>query len=765
MSQILQCTIIYSLFLLFLAPTLLCKPDFAVEIKLTGGRTPFEGLVEVRKAGSQDWKYVCKSEHRGWNLLAARTICKQLGMVTVMWHNSIFSSTNSKQGICDMTCDPSVEVLEECSIDWGSDGEGCPCSHEGHAGLTCYFPGYLGRFKEHDTNRIFPFEERIFKGNESTNSIHSCLSVCRNNSVAVIESSDECYCSDWNTNYTRYGEVLPDQKTVVHDKYGIVYDQQQCPGNRSQACGGHYQLDVYDSRIGACGGILTNSTGFVYSPNFPDTYSNNENCSWTINANHRIRVKIWMVRIGADDQLIINYGLSGERNLTKNDEGQWFDNHDNFSNLIVKFTSKESTNSYGGFALEYFSWPIHCGDPVKYEHAYSKGVNDTFGDEVTYHCNTGASNTLDRDAVSYCTAHGKWLGGNPLCKDYTILFAAYGLSIGIALLMVIVLSALICKGIRANRKRAEYDQMRQRIVDEPNTEMQQNEETVETAFSNPAYTDSSIDNNTSNDEHKLSAETKVEKPVENDNTGGFEDNADYIMDYETLGAPNKDTQNMNVDGGIRKNTALSFENITCESYKEDGRSSALVSGNTGGVADNEDYIMDYETLGAPKKDTQNVNVDGGARKNTALSFENITCESDKGERSSAFVSDNDRQNDDACTENKNGDVDGLYAQVIKKKDRRSGTSGSKEGGEKQQDGLNDAMVDNSKSAEDSTIPKTNSTPPENDVDNPYAQVDMSKKRSRRKEKEGFVDNCLYESAKELNIPPDGSADESHSTYM
>lgn len=34
--------------------------------------------------------------------------------------------------------------------------------------------------------------------------------------------------------------------------------------------------------IAGCGGILTELTGYIESPNYPNKYRNNENCYWFI---------------------------------------------------------------------------------------------------------------------------------------------------------------------------------------------------------------------------------------------------------------------------------------------------------------------------------------------------------------------------------------------------------------------------------------------------------------------------------------------------
>nr|XP_006820744.1 PREDICTED: uncharacterized protein LOC102802358 [Saccoglossus kowalevskii] len=149
-------------------------------------------------------------------------------------------------------------------------------------------------------------------GNSIT-TIQGCIQTCRDNSkpIAVLASEDECYCGDDDTDYQQYGEAVPGETINEYAYYGT----QQCSGDNGtepyiQGCGGEYQFDVYDTTIGACGGQYTGNTGYIYSPNFPGNYSDDQNCIWTITVedNHIIQLSILMYKISIGDHLDIRDG-------------------------------------------------------------------------------------------------------------------------------------------------------------------------------------------------------------------------------------------------------------------------------------------------------------------------------------------------------------------------------------------------------------------------------------------------------------------------
>ncbi|XP_060028511.1 kremen protein 2 isoform X3 [Erinaceus europaeus] len=57
---------------------------------------------------------------------------------------------------------------------------------------------------------------------------------------------------------------------------------QICFGHPGQLCGGDGRLGIYEVSVGSCQGNWTAPQGVLYSPDFPDEYGPDGNCSWTL---------------------------------------------------------------------------------------------------------------------------------------------------------------------------------------------------------------------------------------------------------------------------------------------------------------------------------------------------------------------------------------------------------------------------------------------------------------------------------------------------
>uniref|UniRef100_A0ABM0LUF1 Uncharacterized protein LOC102804144 n=1 Tax=Saccoglossus kowalevskii TaxID=10224 RepID=A0ABM0LUF1_SACKO len=281
-------------------------------------------------------------------------------------------------------------------------------------------PGFLGRYKEGiDPNRIFPPSSKMYTFGNSITTIQGCIQTCRDNSkpIAVLASADECYCGDDDIDYQQYGEAVPGE---MINEY-VFYGTQQCSGDTGtepyiQGCGGDYQLDVYDTTIGACGGQFTGHSGYIYSPNFPGKYPRDQNCIWTITVedNHIIQISILMYKISTGDYLDIRDG----DDVTA-PKITWDSMNVYSTGYVVwlQFYSNSETNTDLGFALTYKALP-QCSKP---QPSYSNVIttpsplhnHSNPGDSITFRCTTGY--ILNGVSVITCQDNGQWNSSVPTC--------------------------------------------------------------------------------------------------------------------------------------------------------------------------------------------------------------------------------------------------------------------------------------------------------------------------------------------------------------
>ncbi|XP_077866885.1 kremen protein 1-like [Saccoglossus kowalevskii] len=354
--------------------------------------------------------------------MEARTVCKQLGFVNVMWlwGNSEFGVSDLPMSVCDISCDVSSTSLNDCTISWTDT---CTCTAMYQAGVTCYFPGFLGRYKEKEPMRMFPVSTRTeIPASEITISI--CIHTCREQgkSIAVLSSADECYCGDENTDYWQYGEAIPGEMINEYTEYG----SQQCSGDTGtdpykQACAGDWQFDVYDTYIGACGGDYTTDTGYIYSPNFPGFYPPNQSCIWTITVsdNNIIELSILMMRLSSGDFLTIRDGNVHSTTLGIY-TGSYVDvvklNSSSNALWLHFFSNHNGTDK--GFVIAYQDTSLQlCTTPTVTDHLIisSAHQNDIFnhGDVITFTCKSGYG--LIGESLISCQDDGQWSNNIPTC--------------------------------------------------------------------------------------------------------------------------------------------------------------------------------------------------------------------------------------------------------------------------------------------------------------------------------------------------------------
>ncbi|XP_061444427.1 kremen protein 2 isoform X2 [Rhineura floridana] len=132
---------------------------------------------------------------------------------------------------------------------------------------TCHMPGYVGCFLDSGT----PPALSGSSGTSTKLTVQVCLSFCRKRGYkfAGVEAGYACFCGH---------EVDVRRSQPVS---GVECDQ-VCFGKSSELCGGDGRIGIYNVSMGACQGNFSELSGVIYSPQFPDDYEADSNCTWAL---------------------------------------------------------------------------------------------------------------------------------------------------------------------------------------------------------------------------------------------------------------------------------------------------------------------------------------------------------------------------------------------------------------------------------------------------------------------------------------------------
>ncbi|KAM7149295.1 kremen protein 2 isoform 2-T2 [Molossus nigricans] len=132
---------------------------------------------------------------------------------------------------------------------------------------TCHMPGYLGCFVDSGAPPALSGPS----GTSTKLTVQVCLRFCRMKGyqLAGVEAGYACFCGS-ESDLAR-GHPAP-----------ATDCDQICFGHPGQLCGGDGRLGVYEVSVGSCQGNWTAPQGVIYSPDFPDEYGPDQNCSWAL---------------------------------------------------------------------------------------------------------------------------------------------------------------------------------------------------------------------------------------------------------------------------------------------------------------------------------------------------------------------------------------------------------------------------------------------------------------------------------------------------
>ncbi|XP_008843938.1 kremen protein 2 [Nannospalax galili] len=132
---------------------------------------------------------------------------------------------------------------------------------------TCHMPGYLGCFMDSGTPPALSGPS----GTSTKLTVQVCLRFCRMKGyqLAGVEAGYACFCGS--------------ESDLARGRPAPATDCDQiCFGHPGQLCGGDGRLGIYEVSVGSCQGNWTAPQGVIYSPDFPDEYGPDRNCSWVL---------------------------------------------------------------------------------------------------------------------------------------------------------------------------------------------------------------------------------------------------------------------------------------------------------------------------------------------------------------------------------------------------------------------------------------------------------------------------------------------------
>ncbi|XP_068779290.1 kremen protein 2 [Struthio camelus] len=134
---------------------------------------------------------------------------------------------------------------------------------------SCRMPGFVGCFVDSGS----PPALSGASGTSTRLTVPLCIRFCRARGYefAGVEAGYACFCG-------HAGDVRRGRRA------GAAECDQVCFGKASQLCGGDGRLAVYHVSVGACQANSSAPAGVIYSPDFPDDYGPDADCSWRVGA-------------------------------------------------------------------------------------------------------------------------------------------------------------------------------------------------------------------------------------------------------------------------------------------------------------------------------------------------------------------------------------------------------------------------------------------------------------------------------------------------
>ncbi|TSK31354.1 CUB and sushi domain-containing protein 3 [Bagarius yarrelli] len=146
--------------------------------------------------------------------------------------------------------------------------------------------------------------------------------------------------------------------------------------------------------IAPCGGNLTDSSGFILSPNYPHPYPHSKDCDWLIVVNSDYVLSLAFISFSIEpnyDFLYIYDGMDSNSPLIGSfQDSKLPERIESSSNAMYLAFRSDGSVSYAGFHLEYKAkLRESCFDPGNVMNSTRLGSDYKLGSTVTFYCEAG----------------------------------------------------------------------------------------------------------------------------------------------------------------------------------------------------------------------------------------------------------------------------------------------------------------------------------------------------------------------------------------
>eukprot|EP00058_Branchiostoma_floridae_P008085 XP_002593573.1 hypothetical protein BRAFLDRAFT_125152 [Branchiostoma floridae] len=187
--------------------------------------------------------------------------------------------------------------------------------------------------------------------------------------------------------------------------------------------------------VGACGAYITGRTsGYIYSPNYPEQYGNNQNCQWTVEVSLGEGVKLTVESFILEepyDKLKVYDGGSADSYLLGEYTGNTIPREIRAtSNMVYLDLTTDYSVTDDGFKIRYETYGLvsaPCRDPGVPVNGYRTGDSFVVDAVVSFGCNEGFT-LVGHDHITCMPGNRRdWNYPPPTCEGIELRFQNFSL--------------------------------------------------------------------------------------------------------------------------------------------------------------------------------------------------------------------------------------------------------------------------------------------------------------------------------------------------